>query len=41
VDQPGPNVLGEQGQKDQQRVWRELAAKLEGIKKGITAGFEN
>jgi hypothetical protein len=42
VDQPSSStVLSEQGQKDQQRVWKELAVKLEGIKKGVTARFEN
>lgn len=36
VTQPNKNVLSEDGKRTQERVWKELTAKLEGIRKGIT-----
>ncbi|UPX11503.1 uncharacterized protein EKO05_0002108 [Ascochyta rabiei] len=35
IVQPSKYVLSQEGWKDQQRVWTELSAKLEGIQKGI------
>jgi len=32
-------VRSEEGKRDQERVWKELVAKLEGIKAGITESF--
>ncbi|KAF3043299.1 hypothetical protein E8E11_006681 [Didymella keratinophila] len=39
VDQPSEYVRSQEGWKDQQRVWDELAAKLEGIQKGVTSNL--
>lgn len=39
VGQPSKYVLSQEGWKDQQRVWDELVAKLEGIKKGVTSNL--
>jgi NAD(P)-dependent dehydrogenase (short-subunit alcohol dehydrogenase family) len=39
VAQPSQYVLSQEGWKDQQRVWNELARKLEGIKKGVTSNL--
>jgi NAD(P)-dependent dehydrogenase (short-subunit alcohol dehydrogenase family) len=39
VAQPSRYVLSQEGWKDQQRVWDELAAKLERIQKGVTSNL--
>lgn len=39
VAQPSRYVLSQEGWKDQQRVWDELTAKLEGIHKGVTSNL--
>lgn len=39
ITEPGTNVRSEEGKQDQERVFRELTAKLEGIKPGITEGY--
>ncbi|KAF2627903.1 short chain dehydrogenase [Macroventuria anomochaeta] len=39
VTQPSKYVLSQEGWRDQQRVWNELAAKLERIQKGITSNL--
>lgn len=36
ITEPSVYVRSEEGAKDQERVWKELAGKLEGIKGGIT-----
>ncbi|KAJ4352841.1 hypothetical protein N0V95_003888 [Ascochyta clinopodiicola] len=39
IVQPSKYVLSQEGWKDQQRVWKELSAKLEGIQKGVTSNL--
>ncbi len=39
VAQPSRYVLSQEGWRDQQRVWDELVAKLEGIKEGVTSNL--
>lgn len=39
VTQPSKYVLSQEGWRDQQRVWDELAAKLEGIQNGVTSSL--
>ncbi|KAJ4990221.1 short-chain dehydrogenase [Stagonosporopsis vannaccii] len=39
VEQPSAYVVSAEGWKDQQRVWRELTEKLEGIQKGVTSSL--
>lgn len=39
VEQPSKYVVSAEGWKDQQRVWKELTAKLEGIQKGVTSNL--
>jgi hypothetical protein len=36
ITDPSLYVRSEEGKRDQERVWKELIAKLEGIKAGIT-----
>ncbi|XP_014555323.1 hypothetical protein COCVIDRAFT_102740 [Bipolaris victoriae FI3] len=39
ITEPSTYVRSEEGKKDQERVWRELMVKLEGIKAGVTQGY--
>ncbi|KAF3001467.1 hypothetical protein E8E13_008424 [Curvularia kusanoi] len=39
VEKPSGYVLSEEGWRDQQRVWKELVDKLEGIEKGVTGNL--
>ncbi|KAI4909971.1 hypothetical protein J4E85_011468 [Alternaria conjuncta] len=39
ITEPSSYVRSEEGKRDQERVWKELTAKLEGIKAGITESF--
>jgi len=36
ITEPSPYVRSAEGKRDQERVWKELVGKLEGIKKGLT-----
>jgi hypothetical protein len=36
ITKPSAYVRSEEGKRDQERVWKELIGKLEGIKSGIT-----
>jgi len=36
ITEPSAYVRSTEGKRDQERVWKELVAKLEGIKTGIT-----
>ena len=39
ITEPSPCVRSEEGKRDQERVWKELTAKLDGIEAGITESF--
>lgn len=39
IAEPSKFVRSQEGRREQERVWRELVAKLEGIKPGITHGY--
>lgn len=39
ITEPGKNVTSKEGKQNQERVWREMMAKLEGIKPGITRPY--
>jgi hypothetical protein len=39
LTEPSPYVRSDEGRRDQERVWKELVGKLEGIKGGITESF--